>query len=105
MTAQAHEKIMIDGNIELMATCPELPVYSSQILEMHEDEIAGIFNSSACCRQYVGTWKISDDKLYLIGVEGRYSLSENQEIFSYWFSGLLRIQQGDILKYVHGGYA
>jgi hypothetical protein len=105
MTAQAHEIIMIDDALERMATCPELPVYSSQILELHEDEIARVFNSSACWRQYVGTWKISDNKLYLIGVEGKYNLSENKPIFTYWFSGLLKIQQGNILKYVHAGYA
>lgn len=105
MTAQAHEKIIIDDSIELMATCPELPVYSSQILELPEGKIEGIFNSTACWRQYIATWKVSGDKLYLMSIEGKYNLSENKPIIAYWFSGLLKIQQGDILKYIHCGYA
>jgi hypothetical protein len=105
MTSQAHEKIIIDDNIELMATCPELPVYSSQIIELHEEIIDSIFNTTACRRQYIATWKISCDKLYLMSIEGKYNLSDNQPIFAYWFSGLLKIQQGEILKYIHCGYA
>lgn len=76
MTAQAHEKIIIDDSIELMATCPELPVYSSQILELPEGKIEGIFNSTACWRQYIATWKVSGDKLYLMSTSYN-SLSAN----------------------------
>jgi hypothetical protein len=80
------------------------------------------FNSpnTACWRGYYGTWEIKDNRLFLIGlrcyvaskVEGEFyneagmdlMFPDQNEVFAKWFTGEIRIPQGDLLNYVHGGY-
>lgn len=114
MTAQAMEKIFINGREHSMASEP-----LASYFKMLKKKPKFIFPSSACWRGYYGTWEIKDDKLYLIAFEGYTSnLSErkywevgmdfifpNQKIvFAEWFSGEIRVPLGDMLDYVHGGY-
>lgn len=114
MTAQAMEKIFINGREHSMASEPLVSYF-----KMLKKKPIFIFPSSACWRGYYGTWEIKDDKLYLIAFEGYTSnLSErkywevgmdfifpNQKIvFAEWFSGEIRVPLGDMLDYVHGGY-
>jgi hypothetical protein len=67
---------------------------------------------TACWRGYVASWKIEDGKLYLTGID-----TENENlklenvfpgreapIFADWFTGELRIPQGEMLQYVHMFY-
>lgn len=78
-----------------------------------------IFPSSACWREYYGTWEIKDDKLYLIAFEGYtvdcsnksywkvgmdFIFPDQSEVFANWFTGEIRVPLGDMLDYVHGGY-
>lgn len=77
--------------------------------------------SSACWRGYVGTWEIKDDSLYLkslgrdgfekVGGEFRV-VRENvplttifpeatASVRANWFSGVIRVGRGEILRYVH----
>lgn len=67
-------------------------------------------------RGYIGTWKIVDGRLYLIGLHGTLAggreaslatlFPDNPEsVFADWYSGILRIPQGELLEYVHGGFA
>lgn len=60
-------------------------------------------------------WEITGDILYLTGIKGNLADSEVitlQSLFpgatgkvkAAWFSGTLRIPQGEILHYVHAGY-
>lgn len=114
MTAQAMETIMINGEKNSMATEP-LADYLASLKER-----PALFPpSSDCWRGYYGTWEIKDNKLYLIDLEcytanmeerkywkvGLDFIFPNQtEVFADWFSGEIRIPQGDMLNYVHGGY-
>jgi len=106
MTAQVHENLILDGQETSMAFCPPLPENDSRVVELKDDEIdgGGIIFSTACWRQYVGTWEIKDNKFYLVNLEGRFKLAEKKPIFADWFTGTLRIPQGEILHYIHMGY-
>ena len=110
MTAQAMEKIFINGKEHSMASEP-LASYLSNLKVKPK-----LFPpSSACWRGYVGTWEIKKDKLYLIAFEG-FTINiykpfgidilfpDKKIVFAEWFTGEVRIPQGDILDYVHGGY-
>ena len=89
-----------------MAFCPPLPENDPRVIELKDDEIndCDFVFSSACWRQYIGTWEIKDGKVYLVNILGRYKLLENTGIYADWFTGIIRIPQGEVLKYVHMGY-
>lgn len=71
---------------------------------------------TACWRSYEGTWEISDGKLYLIHLSGTTKAGDavnletvfcgsRKQVFAHWYSGKLRLPQGNLLEYVHAGYA
>ena len=62
----------------------------------------------------VGTWSIEGNRLYLIGLDTddngkkvglEYLFPRHEKVFADWFSGELRIPYGNLMKYVHQGYA
>jgi hypothetical protein len=70
---------------------------------------------SALWRGYVGRWEIDDGRLYLVGLGGTLedgtaasvaTLFPNSpdRVFAHWYSGTLRIPQGEELSHVHLGY-
>ncbi len=72
--------------------------------------------STACWRCYVGEWDITLDRLYLIGIRADYKDGTevtlgslfpgyDSRVFAHWYSGVLSIPQGDLVEYVHMGYA
>lgn len=80
-----------------------------------DQEGVGEFRSELSA-SYVGTWKIIDDRLYLIKLKNgfdkdaescmaEYFPEQPDRVFANWYSGKLRLPQGELLKYVHGGYA
>lgn len=100
MTAQAHEKLILEGVQTSMAFCPPLPLSDPRVTKV---EYRGL--SSACWRGYIGSWEIKGGQLFLIGLSGRYKLQEGASIFAEWFSGTIKVPSGKILKYVHGGFS
>lgn len=82
--------------------------------------------ASNCLRGYVATWKIEQDRLFLVKVEKQYfkpaKKNKEQETewrpipmerlvegavppqFASWFTGVLRIPQGRILRFMNMGY-
>ncbi len=71
---------------------------------------------SGCIRGYEGTWEISDGKLYLIQLSGITKAGETvnletlfpgfpERVFAAWYTGTARLPQGEMLEYIHGGYA
>jgi hypothetical protein len=77
-----------------MECCPPLPKNSPHIIRSPDNVI-----SSACWRGYVGTWEITNGKLFLIGLSRNYRLREGVSIFAEWFSGEIVVPEGDALKY------
>jgi len=112
MTAQVYEKLVIDGEESLMASCPHLPqahprIYQSTPREFSRDSRRSkrIISSTACWRGYIGTWEIKDGCFYLVDLRGRYRLSKGGPVFAEWFSGVLRVMQGEKLSHIHMGFA
>jgi len=112
LTAQVHEKIRYQGKRMRLASCPHFPEDHPRISEVSEEEIeklalddrTEIIFSTACWREYIGSWSIRRGKLYLTKLEGRYRLDGKEAIFADWFTGDLRIPKGRMLEYVHAGF-
>ncbi|PWQ98840.1 hypothetical protein [Leucothrix pacifica] len=100
MTAQVHEVLIIDGQETSMAFCPPLPENDSRVIESKDDD-GYISFSTDCWRQYVGTWEIKENKFYLINLDGNFQLADKTPIFADWFTGVLRVPQGNMMHYVH----
>ena len=110
MTAQFSERLYYEGNEHSM--CSE-PLYA--YLSITDTRPKFRVDCTACWRGYLGTWLIENDQLYLVDISGYledgseanlqsvFPLAK-ERVFAEWFSGTLRIPQGKILNYVHGGY-
>lgn len=78
-----------------------------------------ISRSTANWRGYIATWEVIEsegaERLYLAKLSANRSHSEKigltdlfpgfDKVFAHWFTGELRCPQGELLNYVHGGYA
>ncbi|MBN1264732.1 MAG: hypothetical protein JXA25_04515 [Anaerolineales bacterium] len=108
MTAQLHEKLIYEGVEMSMTSCPPIPenprIRTLSLEEMDAEEFDLPVLSTACWRHYVGTWEIRDSRLYLLKLEGCFKIEGEKPIFADWFSGLLRVPQGQVLQYVHMGF-
>jgi len=107
MTAQVHERLIYEGEESSMAFCPPLPENDPRIKELKDDEVEDsnpIVFSTACWREYIGTWEIKNGKFYLLNIIGRYKIISDSPIFANWFSGAIRIPKGEMLHYVHMGF-
>ena len=109
MTIQARDRLSHNGKKTTIATEPLKPY-----LEKRSD-VSFIFKSTALVRGYIGNWKIENKKLYLVSVVGfiesnekvglEYLFPNKTEVFADWFSGDIRIPEGDLLQKINTGYA
>ena len=109
MTIQAGDILSYNGEKTTIATEPIKPY-----LETRSD-VSFIFKSTALVRGYIGTWKIKNKKLYLVTLVGfiennekvnlKYLFPNKTEVFADWFSGDIRIPEGDLLQNINIGYA
>jgi len=109
MTAQAFEILIINGEIHKMAMEP-LESYFKQLKSKPMFEAP----NTALWRGYIGKWELKEDKLYLIEfngiIEGYVNVDINfifpgqPSVFADWFTGEIRIPQGKLIDYVHGGF-
>lgn len=111
MTAQFSEILHYKGEqLSMRAT----PLSDYFVLRGMRPDFQDI--STACWRCYVGEWDITLDRLYLIGIRADYKDGTevtlgslfpgyDSRVFAHWYSGVLSIPQGDLVEYVHMGYA
>ena len=109
MTIQAGDILSYNGKKTTIAKEPLKPY-----LETRSD-VSFIFKSTALVRGYIGTWKIKNKKLYLVALAGfiennekvdfKYLFPNKTEVFADWFSGDIRIPEGDLLQKINIGYA
>ena len=109
MTAQVHERLILEGEETSMAFCPPLPEGHPRISELDSQEsetenVPPIAHSTACWRGYIGTWEIKDGRFYLVDIAGRYRMAGSDPILADWFTGVIRIPKGEQLHYVHMGF-
>lgn len=111
MTAQVSEKLLFNG--QQLRLC-EVPLNAYFALTGAAPKFRA--ETSACWRGYVGTWDIQDSRLYLIDIGGCYADGSPitleslfpgfpDRVFAHWYSGALRVPQGELLKYRHMGWA
>lgn len=111
MTAQVTERLTYNGNEVSMRTQP-----LDQYFELAGIAPGFVAPSTANWRGYIGHWEISDDRLYLIGFRGwikgykEVGLETlfpdfSDRVFAHWYSGTISIPEGEMLEYVHMGYA
>lgn len=96
MTAQRQENFIMNKEACALASFPSLPKRHPRIVEVPIDEVdpdSGIF-STGCWRGYIGTWEISNAKLYLNRLDGRLRLDGDQPLFADWVSEELRVPLG-----------
>jgi hypothetical protein len=107
MTAQVREVLILNGKRVSMAFCPPLPECDPRVVENDYDELDDRDKdclSTACWREYQGTWEIAQGRLFLTGLRGRYRLLGDDPLFADWFSGVIRVPQGRLLHYIHMGF-
>lgn len=115
MTAQRHEVLIVNGIERSMAYCPPIPRNHDLIIdindvEMNEEQIKEFglnerISCTDCWRDYVGTWEIKDNEFHLKDIEGKYKLLSKEKILADWFTGVIRIPKGEMLRYIHMGFA
>ena len=110
MTAQFSELLMLEGKQQALCSYPLASYFA-----LGGESVAFRASSTALSRGYIGTWEILDQRLYLIRLQG-WLQDESpvsletvfpgypQRVFAHWFSGTLRLPQGQLLHYVHGGF-
>lgn len=101
MTVQAHEKIVLNGIQTSMASCPSLPAMHSRVVSRAGDHPL----SSLCWRQYVGAWEIKGQRLYLVGISGRFQLIGDAPLLADWVSGVLKISIAEAVRCGYGDQA
>ncbi len=109
MTAQEHEIIIYEGEEHGMASEP-----LNDYLKTLKEKPLLLSNSTACWRGYQGTWEVRDKMLFLVKLVAfvgddeemglDYIFPGQKEVFAGWFTGQVRIPQGELLKYVHMEY-
>ncbi len=112
MTAQVSEKLLYEGKSIFLFSEP-LALYLMQ------NQIRFTSPHTANWRGYVGTWEIIEtegvERLYLVGIEAHKDYETIltlpdlfpgfDKVFAHWFTGELRCPQGDLVEYIHMGYA
>ena len=111
MTAQIPEVLQFEGRSHAMCTEPLEDYFALTGIKSPFEA-----NCSALWRGYIGTWEIREQRLYLVGLKGRtYEGAEltlgslfpghGGRVYAHWYSGTVRLPEGKLLEYFHGGYA
>lgn len=112
MTAQVGETLIYNNEEYSLATEPLSPYLAKHNIKFP-------FTMTTCRRGYCGKWLIENNKLYLIDLkansgkfffDGRtvgidYLFPGQNKVFADWYSGKIRIPYGEMMQYVHQGYA
>lgn len=112
MTAQVPDTLTLDGAEFLLHTEP-LESFFGEDNPKPDFRAWGL--ATCCWRGYVGAWEIRDRRLYLLALtpfnQPEVDLlkvvfpSLTAPIPALWFTGELVLESGELLEYVHGGYA
>ena len=110
----------------MTAQTPEILLWEGREVEMYTEPLEDYFMlAGRSCfegartdlwRGYVGTWEIREGRLYLIGLQGEAPRGGEgnlatifpeypERVFAHWYSGTLRVPQGQEIQHVHAGYA
>jgi len=112
MTAQVADRLIYEGK--------PISIFSNPLsLYLRQNKLSFQSPHTANWRGYVATWEIKKfedvERLYLIKLSAHKTYDEiiglkdlfpgSKAVFAHWFTGVLRCPQGELLEYVHMGYA
>lgn len=119
MTAQLRDTLDYAGSTMGMTTLPLSSYWA--MAGLHQEDADAEPRRFAdmgtwCWRRHTAQWRIDLDHLYLVGICATYkdgakaSLEDffpgyPERVFAHWFSGKLHCPRGEMLEYVHAGYA
>ncbi len=116
-TAQIPDRIVIDGRTELLFTEPLQDAFRTHMkLQSNLMEHLSKSMCSASWRGYMAIWEVRENALFLVAVHvdpcGGGKLLPLAKLFpgttgpikATWFSGTLRVPQGQQIEYGHMGY-
>ena len=119
MTAQLTDNLKYMGETMCLTTLP-LSAYWS-IARLHQELAEGDNHEFSdmgtwCWRRHTASWQIEQDHLYLVAINAAYKdgakvMLEDffpgypERVFAHWFSGELCCPCGELLEYVHAGFA
>ena len=103
MTSQANEKLIFNGQKLSMACTPKIPHRDKRITKLPFESYKN-YAHTGCERRYIATWLIENNKFYLAEIKGKYNLDYSEPIWANWYTGTLRIPQGECLHYIHMGF-
>lgn len=129
MTAQQPDEITVEGEVKMGlcslasdGTC-SLPLDSWFDLNGSKPPKDEEYWNTSNSRGYVASWKVEDNKLFLVNVQSarfyengehshpddNYSMAklfpgEDTPRLASWFTGELRVPEGEMLEYVHAGF-
>lgn len=108
MTAQLSDIVLYNGKRYLLSDFP-----LDDFLKQNK-VVAFRVRNTASYRGYVADWEIIDDKLYLVKLSANISYKhsigmnaffpEESRVFAKWYSGEIRLPDGELLEYVHQGF-
>jgi hypothetical protein len=105
-TAQVPDTIRWNGGVFPMGSDPLSLLESFPSLGLQR-------TSTACWRGYRAEWEIQEGEIYLMALLECHSdrslwnqvfPKENPPLHAYWYSGVIRIPEGELLEYVHMGF-
>jgi hypothetical protein len=96
VTTQILERLIFDGEEASIASCPRVPIHPRV---RRSDLKTSLIWSTACKRGYQGTWEIRAGRFYLAGLVGRFELVGDDPLLAKWFTGVLRVPRGEVLRY------
>lgn len=110
MTAQAGEVLYIKKKKYAMFTEPLNSYFALAKIDPGFE-----MPHTACWRGYIGTWRITGNRLFLVGLEGYQADGGHADVraifpdtegpvLAGWYTGELRCPLGEMLHYVHMGY-
>ncbi len=120
-TAQMPERLVYDGKTNAMHTTP-LESYFGESNPRPDDVLQ--WTSTACWRGYIGTWAIVSNQFLLTRLHRETSRKDGDDwidleetipsnkifprkdypVLASWYSGVIRLPQGERLRYVHMGF-
>jgi hypothetical protein len=122
-TGQDADNIIYKGTERMLFSNPLKDYYRGDPGRRPNFMVKPLTMSSGNWRGYVATWEIVGGKLFLTKVDSWFcsgstkeschqvALSElfpgkvsNQRVYAEWYSGELRVPDGELLQYVHMGY-
>lgn len=100
MTTQALEMVHIDGKAVEMESFPLTDYFNLSGISLPLARL-----NTAYFRRYKATWEVSDDRLYLINLEGRLENGSalciatlfpyyKDRVFAFWYTDTLHVLQG-----------